>query len=186
MRIHLQLESVRGNYAALLTKGQGIKVENEMFSGIGYLIFAGNGKIREFSLGDADSIIVSQESILAQDITTRNEPLSTSFLSLVKISGPGMVFVRGEDFVEFYLDEEETTEVRTVCIVAMDSTITYQLASPFSALSGPGAVLLKSAAREPEKFPFFEQKTQKEPERFPLFEQKTEKEPEKFPFFDQL
>jgi hypothetical protein len=51
-----------------------------------------------------------------------------------------------------------------VCIVAMDGTVTFELGSRFSTLSGPGAVLLKS-------FIPFKEDVVKESTEFSLFDQ---------------
>ncbi len=159
LKIEIQSERIRGNYQHLLYKTKDIEVTNEnVFSGTGEIIFSGNGKIRELLLGAADSLILLQDSILAADFSTKQEILSSTFPSLVKFSGPGILFVSGEDFVEFYIEEGETMEVKTDCIIAMDNTLTYQLGTTFSVVSGPGAVLLKSfiPKKEPRELSLFD------------------------------
>lgn len=162
LKIEMESESIRGDYTKLLCKSEEIKIRGEtVFFGTGYLIFSGDGKIKQFYLGAEESIVLREESVLAADITTEGEPLSTNYLSLVTLSGPGAVFIHGNgDFAEFYLEKGETVEVRTSCITAMDSTVTYQLGSRFSTLSGPGAVLLQSSIpeekEEPKEFPFLD------------------------------
>jgi uncharacterized protein (AIM24 family) len=165
LKIEMESESIRGNYRNLLCKSEDIKIgEGNVFSGTGELVLSGNGKIKELYMGDTDSILLTRNNMLAADITTGETPFSTNYLSLVKFSGPGTVFVSGKEFAEFYLKEEETVEVRTVCIVAMDGTVTFELGSRFSTLSGPGAVLLKS-------FIPFKEDVVKESTEFSLFDQ---------------
>lgn len=161
LRIEMESESIRGDYARLLCKGEDIAVRGEtVFFGTGYLVFSGNGKIKHLCLGAGESIILKEGSVVATDIATEGEPISTNYLSLITFSGPGTVFICGSDFAEFYLEKGETVEARTSCIIAMDSTVTYRLGSRFSTLSGPGAILLQSTVpreEEPREFPFFDQ-----------------------------
>jgi len=130
-----------------------------------WLIFTANGKIKEFFLGDADSIIVSRNTLLASNITVDQEDLSTNYLPLVRVSGPGSIFIAGGgDFIEYFLEVEETAEVRTPSIVALDNTISFQIGSQFSSITGPGAVLLTSIIEIEKK--------QEPPEKgFSLFDQ---------------
>lgn len=143
LRIEIQSESIQGDHEKLLCRSEGIKTTDNNFFGTGWLIFSGNGKIKEFYLHAQDTIVISEQCILAADITTKQESISTTYINLVRVSGPGTLFVCGEDFSEFYLDEHKTVEVRTSCIVALDSTVTFNVDTTFSSLSGPGAVLLK-------------------------------------------
>lgn len=151
LKVELQSESVQGDSAQLLCKSEDISVTDDTFFGTGYLIFSANGRIKEFYLHAADSIIIAKPCILAADITTKRESLSTNYVSLLKVSGPGTIFVHGKDFVEFYLEEEENIEVRTACITALDSTVAYELGRTFSQLTGPGAVLLKNFVLKEEQ-----------------------------------
>lgn len=160
LKIEMESESIRGDYTRLLCKSEEITVSGgDAFFGTGYLVFSGNGKIKQLYLGPKENIIVREENVVATDITTEKEPVSVNYLSLVTFSGPGTLFICGNDFAEFYLEEGETVEARTRCIVAMDSTVTYRLGSRFSTLSGPGAVLLQSTVpkeEETKEFPFFD------------------------------
>lgn len=174
LKVHLQEESIGGKYGALLYKSSEIRIEDEkVFSGMGHLIFSGNGKIKEFYVGDREAVIFSQDSILVYERTVRQEFQSTSYATFVKVSGPGMVFVSGREFMEFYLDEGESADVRTASIVAMDSTVTYLVGSTLSTVSGPGAVLLENNT----------ERTGKEREKE---EKEKEKEKEGMFIFDQL
>ncbi|MBU7031855.1 MAG: AIM24 family protein [Theionarchaea archaeon] len=146
LKIILSSESVQGDSARLLCRSGAILLEEgNLFSGTGWLIFTANGKIKELHLGDADSILISENALLASDITINQEDLSTVYLHLVKVSGPGRIFISGGgDFIEYFLEIEETAEVRTSSIIALDNTISFQIGSQFSSLTGPGAVLLTS------------------------------------------
>jgi len=168
LKITMQSERVRGTYQKLLCKSEGINLgDGNIFSGTGDLIFSGNGKIKQLYMGSADSIVLKEECILAADTETGQELLSTNYVSLVQFFGPGEVFICGKDFTEFYLEEKKTVEVRTQCITAMDSSVTFRLGSRFSELTGPGAILLESVIPEEESlkeesaeesgFPFFDQ-----------------------------
>jgi uncharacterized protein (AIM24 family) len=166
LKIILSSESVQGDSARLLCRSGAIQLEEgNLFSGTGWLIFTANGKIKEFFLGDADSIIVSRNTLLASDITVDQEDLSTNYLPLVRVSGPGSIFIAGGgDFIEYFLEVEETAEVRTPSIVALDNTISFQIGSQFSSITGPGAVLLTSIIEIEKK--------QESPEKgFSLFDQ---------------
>ena len=152
LKIVMQSESIQGDYKRLLCKSEGITANKTVFSGTGNLFFSGSGKIKQFYLDAQDSIVLKKTSVIVTDITTEQNPLSASYLDLVTFSGPGAVFVCGKgDFVEFYLEEGETVKARTQCIIAMDSTVKFELGSRFSELSGPGAVLLESAIPEEEE-----------------------------------
>jgi uncharacterized protein (AIM24 family) len=153
LKIQLQSESVLGDHTYLLCRSEDIKINDNTFFGTGWLIFSGNGMIKEFYLHAAESIVIAEGCILATDITAKEEPLSTNYVSLLKVSGPGTIFVHGKDFVEFYIEELESIQVRTPCITALDSTITYDLDRSFSKLTGPGAVLLKRVAPEAAEQP---------------------------------
>jgi uncharacterized protein (AIM24 family) len=163
LKVELTSEKIWGDYTKLLLKSEGIiPRDNNIFSGTGTLIFSGNGRIKEFVLSSGDTIILRRDSIVAADTTTAQTPVSTSYASWVEFAGPGTVFINGKEFIEFYIEEEEITEVRTQCIVAMDSTLTYEPGSRFTVLIGPGAVLLETIIHtEPEdtetKFSFFDQ-----------------------------
>lgn len=178
LKIEIQSERVRGTYQKLLHKSDGVTLgDGNIFSGTGSLIFCGNGKIKQLYMGVTDSIILNEACILAAGIETGQEPLSTNYVSLVQFFGPGEVFICGKEFVEFYLEKGETGEVRTQCIIAMDSSVTFRLGSRYSVLTGPGAVLLESVIGEKEL-----------KEEVPVKEDVTVKgleEPE-FSFFDQL
>jgi len=151
LKITMQSERVRGTYQKLLCKSEGINLgDGNIFSGTGALIFSGNGKIKQLYMGSADSIVLKEECILAADVETGQELLSTNYVSLVQFFGPGEVFICGKDFVEYYLEEKKTVEVRTQCITAMDSSVTFRLGSRFSELTGPGAILLESVIPEEE------------------------------------
>lgn len=171
LKLHLQQESIGGKYEALLYKSSEIKIEDEkVFSGIGILIFSGNGKIKEFYIGDRDTVIFSQDKILVHERTVRQEIQPTSYATFVKVSGPGIVFVSGREFVEFYLEEGESADVRTSSMVAMDSTVTYQVGSTLSTVSGPGAVLLENSTERMGKEREKEKEKEKEEGMF-IFDQ---------------
>ena len=156
LRIEMQSESIQGDYTKLLCKSEQIKTtDKKVFFGTGWLIFSSNGKIKEFYLHAADNITVAKTQILASDITTKMISLSTNYVDLVEVTGPGTVFVHGNDFIEFYLEEQETIETRTGSITALDSTVAYELESEFSVLSGPGAVVLNRFAPAEKKEGFF-------------------------------
>lgn len=156
LKIELRSESIQGDTKKLLCKSEGIKVTDSDFFGTGWFILVGNGKIKEFYLHAADSIVVSEECILAADITTKQEHLP-DYTSFVRVSGPGTLFVHGEDFAEFLLEEHETVEMRTASIAALDSTVHFEPGNPFSKLSGPGAVLLKNIISEERRGFLFDQ-----------------------------
>lgn len=152
LKIEIRSESIQGNYQNLLCKSKEIGVRDEtVFFGTGWLIFTGNGKIKEFYLSGRDTVVFSEKRILAADVTVKQESLSTNYVSLSRVTGPGTVFLFGKDFVEFYLEENETIEVKTKCITALDSTITFNLDSNFSVLTGVGAVLLEGHIPEEHK-----------------------------------
>jgi uncharacterized protein (AIM24 family) len=182
LKIQLQSERIRGTYQKLLLKSEGIEIgDGNTFSGTGFLIFCGNGKIKEFYLGDKDNIVLNEECILAADIETGKESLSTNYVNLVQFFGPGTVFICGKEFAEFYLEETESVEVRTSCIVGMDSSITFQMGSQFSVLTGAGAILLESIVGntvKPEPLKGSLERALKYPE--------SETDEPKFPFFDKL
>ncbi|MGD2250633.1 MAG: AIM24 family protein [Candidatus Methanofastidiosia archaeon] len=163
LKVELTSEKIWGDYTKLLSKSEGVTPgDNNIFSGTGILIFSGNGQIKEFVLSTGDTIILRRDSIVAADTTTTQTSISTPYASWVEFTGPGTVFINGKEFIEFYIEEEDIKEVRTCCIVAMDSTLTYEPGSRFTVLVGPGAVLLETIIHtEPEdtetKFSFFDQ-----------------------------
>lgn len=161
LKVELTSEKIWGDYTKVLLKSEGVTPgDNNIFSGTGLLIFSGNGQIKEFVLSSGDTIILKRDNIIAADTTTTQTPVSTSYASWVEFSGPGTVFINGKEFIEFYIEEEDIREVRTCCIVAMDSTLTYEPGSRFTVLIGPGAVLLENIiekTKDEEKFSFFDQ-----------------------------
>ncbi len=184
LKIELQSERIRGTYQKLLLKSEDIDIgDGNIFSGTGLLIFCGNGKIKELHLGDTENIVLNEERILAADIETGKEPLSTKHVGLVQFFGPGAVFICGKEFAEFLLEEKESVEVRTSCIVGMDSSITFHLGSRFSVLTGPGAILLESVVENSAKPETLKGSLERALKGYP--ESKEEDEPT-FPFFDQL
>ncbi|MBU6998749.1 MAG: AIM24 family protein [Theionarchaea archaeon] len=161
LRITISSESVWGSRRHLLCKSEEVQSRGEnLFFGTGWIVFAGNGKIREFYLHAADSLVFREASLLASDVTANQTSLSSPYMSLVKVSGPGVVFAHGKDFAEFYLEESEFVEARTDCIAAMDDSVTFELGAKTSVLSGPGAVLMECAFSEKEEsapYAFFDQ-----------------------------
>lgn len=161
LRIDISSESVWGSQRYLLCRSEEIQNRGEnVFFGTGWIVFAGDGKIREFYLHAADSLIFNEANLLASDVTATHTSFPATYVSLVKVSGPGVVFARGKDFAEFYLEESEFMEARTDCIAAMDDSITFELGAKTSVLSGPGAVLLECAFSEKEEskpYAFFDQ-----------------------------
>lgn len=190
LKIELQSERIRGTYQKLLCKSEDIEIgDGNTFSGTGLLIFCGNGKIKELYLSETDNIVLNEERILAAGVETGKEPLSTTHISLVQFFGPGTVFICGKDFAEFLLEEKESVEVRTSCIVALDSSITFQLGSRFSVLTGPGAILLESVISGNLVKPVKSLKGSLERalKGYPESEDESKDEDEPtFPFFDQL
>ncbi|MBU7043108.1 MAG: AIM24 family protein [Theionarchaea archaeon] len=146
LKVILNEERIRADAACLLCRSGDITLEREnIFSGTGWLFFTAQGKIKEFFLEDAETIIISKHSLLASHITVEQEDLSTQYLTLVKVCGPGSIFITGKgDFVEYFLEEEETAEVRTSSLTAIDTTVSFHMGSQFSRLTGPGAVILSS------------------------------------------
>jgi uncharacterized protein (AIM24 family) len=166
LKLIVSAESVRGDSTYLLCRSGAINLEEgNIFSGTGWLIFTANGKIKEFLLSDTQAITISKHSLLASEITVTQEPLSTNYLSLIRISGPGSIFITGKgEFIDYYLEEGDTMEARTANIIALDTTISFQMGSQFSSLTGPGAVMLTSVIET--------ENPQESPEKgFSLFDQ---------------
>jgi hypothetical protein len=153
LKLVLSSESVRGDSTYLLCRSGDINLEQgNIFSGTGWLIFTANGKIKEFLLSDGQAITISQHSLLASEITVSQEALSTNYLPLTSVSGPGSIFITGKgEFIEYFLEEGDTMEVRTTNLIALDNTISFQIGSQFSSLTGPGAVMITSAMETEKK-----------------------------------
>jgi uncharacterized protein (TIGR00266 family) len=137
--------------------------------------FAGSypGRIQAFELAPGQSVLVQRDAFLcAQDTVQVGiefvKRVGAGFFAgegfiLERLTGPGTVFIHaGGDFVEFELQPGETLQVDTGCVVAFDTSVTYdvQLAGGIktwifggegmflATLSGPGRVIVQSMTLE--------------------------------------
>ncbi len=137
--------------------------------------FAGSypGRIQAFELAPGQSVLVQRDAFLcAQDTVQVGiefvKRVGAGFFAgegfiLERLTGPGTVFIHaGGDFVEFELQPGETLQVDTGCVVAFDTSVTYdvQLAGGIktwifggegmflATLTGPGRVIVQSMTLE--------------------------------------
>jgi uncharacterized protein (TIGR00266 family) len=139
--------------------------------GDGEVGFAGHypGKIHVFELAPGQSILAQRDAFLfAQPTVALNVALVRRFgagffggegFILEKLCGPGAVFIHaGGDFVEFTLQQSQTIQIETGCLVAFDETVEYDIQMAggiktaifggeglfLATLTGPGRVIVQS------------------------------------------
>jgi uncharacterized protein (TIGR00266 family) len=137
--------------------------------------FAGSypGRIQAFELAPGQSVLVQRDAFLCAQETVQVgiefvKRVGAGFFAgegfiLERLTGPGTVFIHaGGDFVEFDLQPGETLQVDTGCVVAFDTSVTYdvQLAGGIktwifggegmflATLTGPGRVIVQSMTLE--------------------------------------
>ena len=108
--------------------------------GKGEVGFSGDypGRIQAFDLGEGQSVLVQRDGFIVAEASVKLDIAFSKKIGaglfggegfiLQKLTGPGTAFIHaGGDHVEFELEAGETLQVDTGCIVAFDSTVTYDV-----------------------------------------------------------
>ena len=102
--------------------------------------FAGDfpGRVQPFDLKAGESILVQRDGFIAAEAGVQFDIAFVKKIGaglfggegfiLQKLTGPGTAFIHGGgDFVEFNLEAGESMQVDTGCVVAFDSSVTYDV-----------------------------------------------------------
>ena len=108
--------------------------------GAGEVGFSGDypGRIQSFDLAAGQSVLVQRDGFIMAEASVKLDIAFSKKIGaglfggegfiLQKLTGPGVAFIHaGGDFVEFELGAGETLQVDTGCIVAFDSSVTYDV-----------------------------------------------------------
>ncbi len=108
--------------------------------GPGEVGFSGDfpGRIQAFDLAAGQSVLVQRDGFIVAEASVKLDIAFTKKIGaglfggegfiLQKLTGPGVAFIHaGGDFVEFELSAGEVLQVDTGCIVAFDSSVSYDI-----------------------------------------------------------